>query len=137
MQSRRNTTIFMNSIVAKNNTIVTLHLDDEERGSERLAPYGEIHGDDTSGLHRVAPHPVKHQVGLHELIVLPSKFLEDGVQHQVDGSAAVDEHPGDWIPVDVASNVQWLQVLARLFGLLKHGLHGFETHLSDLHLDTP
>jgi hypothetical protein len=34
MQSRRNTTVGMNSIAAKNNTIVTLHLDDEERGSE-------------------------------------------------------------------------------------------------------
>jgi hypothetical protein len=32
--------ICMNSIVAKNNTIVTLYLDDEECGSKRLAPYG-------------------------------------------------------------------------------------------------
>jgi hypothetical protein len=46
----------MNPIAAKNNIVVTLHLDDEERGSERLAPYGELHGDDTPGLHRVAPH---------------------------------------------------------------------------------
>jgi hypothetical protein len=30
----------MNPIAAKNNTIVTLHLDDEEYGSEQLAPYG-------------------------------------------------------------------------------------------------
>jgi hypothetical protein len=52
--------IGMNPITVKNNTIVTLHLDDEELGSERLAPYGELHGDDTSGLHRVAPHAVKH-----------------------------------------------------------------------------
>jgi hypothetical protein len=43
VQSRRNATIGMNPIVAKNNTIVTLHLDDEECGSERLAPYGELH----------------------------------------------------------------------------------------------
>jgi hypothetical protein len=55
--------------MAKNNTIVTLHLDDEECGSEQLAPYGELHGDDTLGLHRVAPHVVKRQFGLHELLI--------------------------------------------------------------------
>jgi hypothetical protein len=54
----------MNPIVANNNTIVTLHLDDEECGSEQFAPHGELHGDDTSGLHRVAPHVVKHRVGV-------------------------------------------------------------------------
>jgi hypothetical protein len=104
--------IDMNPITAKNNTIVTLHLDDEECGSERLAPYGELHGDDTPGLHRVAPHVVKRQVGLHELIVLPSKLLEDRIRHQVDGSATIDKHPRDWLPVDVNPNVQQLQVLA-------------------------
>jgi hypothetical protein len=36
----------------------------------------------------------------------------------------------------VTTNVQWLQVLARLFGLLEHGLFGEETHLSDLLLGT-
>jgi hypothetical protein len=66
-------------IVTKNNTIVTMHLDDEERGSEQLAPYGELHGDDTSGFHVVAPHVVKHQAGLHVLVILPSKVLDDGV----------------------------------------------------------
>jgi hypothetical protein len=81
--------------MARNNTIVTLHLDDKEHGSERLGPYGELNGDDASSLHRVAPHVVKHQVGLHKLIILPSKLLQDGVWHQVDGSAAIDEHPGD------------------------------------------
>jgi hypothetical protein len=103
----------MNPIAAKNNIIVTLHLDDEKCDSERLAPNGELHGDDTLGLHRVAPpHTVKRQVGLNELIVLPSKLLEDRVRHQVDGNATVDEHPGDWIPIDVTPNVQWIQVLA-------------------------
>jgi hypothetical protein len=85
----------VNPIATKNNTIVTLHLDDEECSSERLAPYGELHADDTPGLHQVAPHVVKHQVGLHKLVILPSKLLEDGVRHQVDGSAAIDEHPRD------------------------------------------
>jgi hypothetical protein len=47
----------MNPIVTKNNAIVTLRIDDEERSSERLAPYGELHGDDTPGFHRVAPPP--------------------------------------------------------------------------------
>jgi hypothetical protein len=59
----------MNQITAKNNTPVTLHLNDEERGGKRLAPYGELHGDDTLGLHRVAPHVVKRQFGLHELLI--------------------------------------------------------------------
>jgi hypothetical protein len=60
VQSRGNETIDMNSITVKNDTIVTLHLDDEECGSKRLAPNGELHGDDTSSLHRVAPDVVKH-----------------------------------------------------------------------------
>jgi hypothetical protein len=50
--------IGVNAIMTKNNTIVTLHLDDEECGSKRFAPNGELHGDDTSILHRVAPHAV-------------------------------------------------------------------------------
>jgi hypothetical protein len=47
--------IDVNLIVANNNTIVTLHLNDEERDSERLAFYSELHGDDALGFHRVAP----------------------------------------------------------------------------------
>jgi hypothetical protein len=95
----------VNPITAKNNTIVMLHLDDEESGSKRFAPNGELHGDDISSLHQVAPHAVKHQVDLHKLVVLPSKLLENGVHHQVDGSAAVDEYPGDQPSVDVTSKV--------------------------------
>jgi hypothetical protein len=41
----------VNPIVVENDAIVTLHLDDEEHGSERFAPYGEVHGDDASSLH--------------------------------------------------------------------------------------
>jgi hypothetical protein len=99
----------VNPITTKNDTIITLHVDNKECGSERLAPYGELHGDDTPDLHGVAPHAIKCQVGLHKLIVLPSKLLEDGVRHQIDGSAAVDEHPGDWLPIDVTPNIQQLQ----------------------------
>jgi hypothetical protein len=105
VQSRGNATIDVNPIATKNNTIVTLHLNDEECSSKRLARNGKLHGDDTTNLHRVAPHAVKRQVGLYKLIVLPSKLHEDGVRHQVDGSAAVDEHPGDQPSVDVTSNV--------------------------------
>jgi hypothetical protein len=47
-----------NSIAAKNNTIATLHLDDKECCSERLAPYSELHGDNTPGLHLDAPTPL-------------------------------------------------------------------------------
>jgi hypothetical protein len=87
--------IGMNPITVKNDTIVTLHLDDEECCSERLAPYGELHGDDTLSLHRVAP-PMPLSVWLvFTLIILPLKLLEDGVRHQVDDSAAIDGHPRD------------------------------------------
>jgi hypothetical protein len=58
-----------------------------------------------SSLHRIAPHVVKSQVGLHELIVLPSKLLEDGVWYQVDGSATINEYPRDRPFVDMASNI--------------------------------
>jgi hypothetical protein len=51
VRSRGNATIGVNPIAAKNNTIAILHLDDEECGSKRLAPNGELHGDDTSSLH--------------------------------------------------------------------------------------
>jgi hypothetical protein len=51
--------ISLNPIMAKNNTIVTLHLDDEERVCERFAPYGELHGDDTPELSSSCPHAVK------------------------------------------------------------------------------
>jgi hypothetical protein len=98
--------IGMNPIVAKNNTIVTLHLNDEECGNERLAPYGELHGYDTPGFHQVASHAVKCQVGVHELVVFPSKLIEDGVWHRVDGSAAITEHPRDHLHVDVTLNIQ-------------------------------
>jgi hypothetical protein len=95
--------IVVNPIVAKNNTIVTLHLDNEEYGSERFAPCGELHGDDASGLHWVAPHAITCQDGLHKLNVLLSMFLEHDVWHQDDGSAVIDENPRDWPSVDVAS----------------------------------
>jgi hypothetical protein len=83
------------------------------------------------------PHVVKNQVVLHKLIVFPLKLLQEGVQNQVDGSAAVDEHLGDRPFIDVTSNIQWLYVLARLLGLLEHNLLRAETHLNDLLLDTP
>jgi hypothetical protein len=51
------------------------------------------------------PHVVKGQVVLHELIILPSKLLEDRVRHQVDGSAVVDEHHRDRPSVDMTLNV--------------------------------
>jgi hypothetical protein len=56
--------IGVNPIVTQNNTIVTLHLDDEEYSNEQLAPYDELHGDDASSLHRVAPPPMLFSVKL-------------------------------------------------------------------------
>jgi hypothetical protein len=50
--------IDVNLITTKNITIVTLHLDDEERGSEQLAPYGEFHRDNASSLHHIVPTPL-------------------------------------------------------------------------------
>jgi hypothetical protein len=54
-------------------------------------------------------HTIKRQVGHHELVILPSKLLEHCVRHQVDDSTAIDEHPGDRLPINVAPNVQSLQ----------------------------
>jgi hypothetical protein len=62
VQSRGNTMIGVNPIMTKNNTIVTLHLDDEECGSKRLAPYGELHGYDALGFHQVAPTPLSDRL---------------------------------------------------------------------------
>jgi hypothetical protein len=45
--------IGMNPITTKNNTIVILHFNDKERGSERLTPNGDLHGDDTVGGHKM------------------------------------------------------------------------------------
>jgi hypothetical protein len=60
VQCGGNAMIAVNPFTAKNNTIVTLHLDNEECDSKRLAPNGELHGDDASSLHRVAPPPPHH-----------------------------------------------------------------------------
>jgi hypothetical protein len=73
--------IGVNPIISKNNTIVTLHLDDEECGSERLARYGKLCGDDTFCLHWIAPHAITRLVGLCKLVVFPSELLEDRVRH--------------------------------------------------------
>jgi hypothetical protein len=43
--------IGVNLVTTKNNTVVILHLDDEECDSEQLASYGELHGDGASSLH--------------------------------------------------------------------------------------
>jgi hypothetical protein len=43
--------IGVNLVATKNNIVVTLYLDDEERDSEQLASYGELHGDGASSLH--------------------------------------------------------------------------------------
>jgi hypothetical protein len=48
--------IGVNPIMVKNDVIVTLHLDDEECGSEQLAPYSKLHGDDTLASIRLPPH---------------------------------------------------------------------------------
>jgi hypothetical protein len=112
VQSRRHTTIGVNPIVTQNNTVITLHIDDEECGSEQLAPNGVLHGEDAIGLHWVAPppHVVQCQVGLHELMILSFKLLKHVIQHQVDGSAAVGKHPKNQPFINVTSNIQRLHL---------------------------
>jgi hypothetical protein len=81
--------IGMNPITTENNTVITLHLDDEEHVvSDLVSMVSSI--EMTPGPPSGCPHTVKCKVGLHELIVLPSKLLEHGVRHQVHGSAAVE-----------------------------------------------
>jgi hypothetical protein len=103
--------IGVNPIATQNNTIVTFHLDDEECGSERRAPYGELHGDDASSLHWVTLHAVQCQVGSHDLIIFSSKLLEHRIWHHVDHNTAVDKHSRNRPRVNVTSNVQRLQAL--------------------------
>jgi hypothetical protein len=62
-------------------------------------------------------------------------LLEHVVRDQVDRGTTVVEHLGDWPPIVVASNVQWLELLARLVGLLEHDLLGTKAHLSYLLLN--
>jgi hypothetical protein len=101
MQIRRNATIGVNPIAAKNNTIVTLHLHD-----------------DTLGFHRVPPHVVMRQVSLHELVVLPSELLEDRVWHQFDDSTTINEHHEGRIPIIGTSSAEGpiVQALASRMG---------------------
>jgi hypothetical protein len=126
-----------NPIATQNNTIVTFHLDDEECGSERRAPYGELHGDDASSLHWVALHAVQCQVGSHDLIIFSSKLLEHRIWHQVDRNTVVDKHSRNRPRVNATSNVQRLQALARPLGLLEHDLLRTKAQLNDLLLDSP
>jgi hypothetical protein len=58
MQSRRHTPIGVNPIMTQNNIVVTLHLNNEESGSEQLAPHRELHGDDAPNLYRLVPHAI-------------------------------------------------------------------------------
>jgi hypothetical protein len=76
----------MNPIVAKNNTIVTMHLDDEECGSKRLVPNDEFHGDDTSSLHQVAPTPLSVWLVFISLSTSCSGFLK--TEHDIKLMAA-------------------------------------------------
>jgi hypothetical protein len=66
----------VNPITAKNNTIVMLHLDDEESGSKRFAPNGELHGDDISSLHQVAPTPLSIRLVFISLSSFHPSFLK-------------------------------------------------------------
>jgi hypothetical protein len=114
--------IGVNPITAKNDAIVTLHLDDEECGSERLAP----HGDDTPGLDQAAPTLLRVRLVFMSLSSSLPSFLKTEY-----------EHLGDRFPIDVTLNIQRPQVLARLFRLLEHDPFRVETHLSNLLLGTP
>jgi hypothetical protein len=68
--------IFMNPIAVKNNIIVTLHLDDEECDSKRLALYGELHGDEAIGIHWVALMPLGVRLVFTSLSSSLSSFLK-------------------------------------------------------------
>jgi hypothetical protein len=101
VQYRGNVTIGMNPITTKNNTIVILHLDDEECGSKKLASNGELHRDDASSLHRVTPTQLNVRLVFMSSSSSPLSFL-----NMEYGNATVDKHLGDRPSIDVTSNVQ-------------------------------
>jgi hypothetical protein len=48
MQGTRYVTVDMNPIPPQDNAIITLHLSDEEHGSQSLAPHTRLHGSNES-----------------------------------------------------------------------------------------
>jgi hypothetical protein len=95
----------MNPIPPQDNAIITLYLGDEERGSQSLAPYSQLHRSNPLSSNRITTtNAIDHHIGLDQLFVELAHLLE-GVWHQVDYHSSINEHPSDrcviMMPLDV------------------------------------
>jgi hypothetical protein len=88
MQDIRYAMIGMNPMPPQDNAIVTLHLSDEERGSQSLAPYDQLHGSNPFSSNGITTtNVVDHHVGLDQLLMGLAHLLE-GLWYQVDYSSS-------------------------------------------------
>jgi hypothetical protein len=133
MQGRRYATVGMNPIPPQDDTIATLHLDDEECGCQSLAPHGQLHGSNSLGSNGITTtNVIDHHVGLDHLLVGLAHLLEKRIRHQVDYSSSIDEHPRDRCAIKMPPDVQRLQVVLRVLRPLKHSIMWAKTHLRHL-----
>ena len=76
VQGRWYTLIGMNPITSKYEVEVTLHLGDEERRSNRLAPNGQLHRSNPIGTNEItSSDAADRHVCLDELFVCPAELL--------------------------------------------------------------
>jgi hypothetical protein len=102
----------MNPIPPQDDAIVTLHLDDEECGSQNIAPHGQLHGSNSLCSNGITTtNVVDHHVGLDQLLVGLAHLFEKGVRHQVDYSATIDELSRNRRSIKMSSDVHRLQVV--------------------------
>jgi hypothetical protein len=107
MQGRRYAMVGMNPIMPKDDAIVTLHLDNEERSSQSLAPHSQLHGINSFGSNGITTTDIiDRHVGLDQLLVELAHLLEKRIWHQVDYSFSIDEHPRDRCAIKMAPNIQ-------------------------------
>jgi hypothetical protein len=80
MQGRRYATVGINPIPPQDNAIITLHLGDEERGSQSLASHGQLHGSNPLSSNRsTTTNVVDHHIGFNQLLIGLAHLLEERV----------------------------------------------------------
>jgi hypothetical protein len=107
MQGRRYAMVGLNSILPQDNAIVSLHLGDEECGSQSLAPHDQLHGRNSLSSNGISTtDAVETHIGLDQLLVRLAHLLEEGIRHQVDYSSSIDEHLRDRLAIKMPLDVQ-------------------------------
>jgi hypothetical protein len=107
LQGRRYATVGMNPILPQYSAIVTMHLGDEEHGSQSLAPHGQLHGSNSLSSNGITTTDVIDlRVGLGQLFIGLAHLLEEEIQHQVDYSSSIDKHMRDRCAIKMPLDVQ-------------------------------